>query len=192
LLRLFFFEKASGRAGAGVGAGAGSLGGCRRFFWLFLHITHAQHPPKKRNQQKRKQMLPESLAFAVVDEADSILIDESRNPMILSSPLYDTAAYVTVVDRVRRAFAVFCCFFGRCCFFLECAEKNHAPIASLCQTKKTQPHTLVKKSSLKIPSKQSPSSTKTTPKRSSAACGSASRPPPRRPPRRRPICGRIG
>lgn len=46
------------------------------------------------------QMLPESLNFAIVDEADSILIDESRNPMILSQPLYDTAQYVVVVDRV--------------------------------------------------------------------------------------------
>ena len=41
-------------------------------------------------------MLPEELNYAIVDEADSILIDESRNPMILSTPLYDTAAYVRV------------------------------------------------------------------------------------------------
>lgn len=47
------------------------------------------------------QMLPESLNYAIVDEADSILIDESRNPMILSQPLYDTAQYVVVVDKVR-------------------------------------------------------------------------------------------
>ncbi|KAI8472415.1 MAG: SecA DEAD-like domain-containing protein [Monoraphidium minutum] len=47
-------------------------------------------------------MLPESLHYAIVDEADSILIDESRNPMILSQPLYDTAAYVGAVDRVVR------------------------------------------------------------------------------------------
>ncbi len=49
------------------------------------------HPP---------QMLPESLNYAIVDEADSILIDESRNPMILSQPLYDTAEYVKIEDKV--------------------------------------------------------------------------------------------
>jgi preprotein translocase subunit SecA len=45
-------------------------------------------------------MLPEGLNYAIVDEADSILIDESRNPMILSQPLYDTAPYVAAVDKV--------------------------------------------------------------------------------------------
>ncbi|GBF93826.1 pre translocase subunit [Raphidocelis subcapitata] len=45
-------------------------------------------------------MLPDALHFAIVDEADSILIDESRNPMILSQPLYDTAAYANMVDKV--------------------------------------------------------------------------------------------
>ena len=46
------------------------------------------------------QVLPEKLHFAIVDEADSILIDESRNPMIISIPLAVNAGHVKLVDRV--------------------------------------------------------------------------------------------
>lgn len=60
-------------------------------------------PTANHRSTANTQMLPERLNFAIVDEADSILIDESRNPMILSQPLYDTAPYVAVVDRVRTA-----------------------------------------------------------------------------------------
>ena len=45
-------------------------------------------------------MLPERLNYALVDEVDSILIDESRNPMIISLPIpYDQKA-VGQVDKV--------------------------------------------------------------------------------------------
>lgn len=48
-------------------------------------------------------MLPESLGFAVVDEVDSILIDESRNPMIISQPRGDNGGLVATVDKARAA-----------------------------------------------------------------------------------------
>jgi preprotein translocase subunit SecA len=47
-------------------------------------------------------MLPERLATAIIDEADSILIDESRNPMIISQPLHDHADLVRTVDRAAE------------------------------------------------------------------------------------------
>lgn len=45
-------------------------------------------------------MLPARLGFAIVDEADSILIDESRNPMIISQPRGDNSSMVVLVDKV--------------------------------------------------------------------------------------------
>lgn len=42
------------------------------------------------------------LGFAVVDEVDSILIDESRNPMIISQPRSDNSTLVATVDGVSR------------------------------------------------------------------------------------------
>lgn len=48
------------------------------------------------------QMLPDQLGFAIVDEADSILIDESRNPMIISQPRGDNGQLVITVDKVRE------------------------------------------------------------------------------------------
>lgn len=48
------------------------------------------------------QVLPQNLGFAIVDEADSILIDESRNPMIISQPRGGAAGLVIAVDAVRR------------------------------------------------------------------------------------------
>jgi preprotein translocase subunit SecA len=46
-------------------------------------------------------MLPSQLGYAIVDEVDSILIDESRNPMIISQPRGDNGHLVVTVDRVR-------------------------------------------------------------------------------------------
>jgi hypothetical protein len=46
------------------------------------------------------QMLPDQLGFAIVDEVDSILIDESRNPMIISQPRGDNGHMVITVDKV--------------------------------------------------------------------------------------------
>lgn len=56
-------------------------------------------------------MLPDQLGFAIVDEVDSILIDESRNPMIISQPRGDNGALVITVDKVR---VVLWCV-GVCC-----------------------------------------------------------------------------
>ncbi|KAL6754297.1 SecA DEAD-like domain-containing protein [Haematococcus lacustris] len=47
-------------------------------------------------------MLPARLHYAIVDEADSILIDESRNPMIISLPVAQNAGAVLLVDKVVR------------------------------------------------------------------------------------------
>lgn len=46
------------------------------------------------------QVLPERLHYAIVDEADSILIDESRNPMIISLPVAVNAENVMLADKV--------------------------------------------------------------------------------------------
>lgn len=42
----------------------------------------------------------EGFYYAVVDEADSILIDESRNPMIISQPGTQDQGLVVIVDKV--------------------------------------------------------------------------------------------
>ena len=49
-------------------------------------------------------MLPDVLGFAIVDEVDSILIDESRNPMIISQPRADNNNLVVTVDQVGKLF----------------------------------------------------------------------------------------
>lgn len=46
-------------------------------------------------------MLPDKLHYAIVDEADSILIDESRNPMITSLPMTVNEDNVKLTDKVR-------------------------------------------------------------------------------------------
>jgi preprotein translocase subunit SecA len=48
------------------------------------------------------QVLPDVLGFAIVDEVDSILIDESRNPMIISQPRSDNGTLVATVDGVSN------------------------------------------------------------------------------------------
>jgi preprotein translocase subunit SecA len=48
------------------------------------------------------QLLPEHFYYAIVDEVDSILIDESRNPMLISQPLYDNQETVATVNRVSN------------------------------------------------------------------------------------------
>jgi hypothetical protein len=49
-------------------------------------------------------VLPDVLGFAIVDEVDSILIDESRNPMIISQPRSDNGTLVATVDGVSTGF----------------------------------------------------------------------------------------
>lgn len=46
--------------------------------------------------------LREKFNFAVVDEVDCILIDESRNPMIISSPAADSGPLVGLVEACVR------------------------------------------------------------------------------------------
>ena len=46
------------------------------------------------------QALPRRLHFAVVDEVDSVLIDESRNPMIISTSVAQNVVVVRLVDTV--------------------------------------------------------------------------------------------
>lgn len=49
--------------------------------------------------QNKEQLVQRGHAFAVVDEVDSILIDESRTPLIISSPVADSEGlYKTVRD----------------------------------------------------------------------------------------------
>lgn len=58
-------------------------------------------------QSAAELMLPDQLCFAIVDEVDSILIDESRNPMIISQPRGDNGQLVIIVDRaVRRLWSL--------------------------------------------------------------------------------------
>ncbi len=42
-------------------------------------------------------------AFAIVDEVDSILIDEARTPLIISGPLEDRADLYVAVDGLVKA-----------------------------------------------------------------------------------------
>jgi preprotein translocase subunit SecA len=48
------------------------------------------------------QALTRQLNFALVDEADSVLIDEGRNPMLMSLPLHQNENAVRLVDKVER------------------------------------------------------------------------------------------
>ena len=48
------------------------------------------------------QSLTRRLNFALVDEADSVLIDEGRNPMIISLSLSQNEMVVRMVDKVRQ------------------------------------------------------------------------------------------
>uniref|UniRef100_A0A383VIS3 chloroplast protein-transporting ATPase n=1 Tax=Tetradesmus obliquus TaxID=3088 RepID=A0A383VIS3_TETOB len=58
-------------------------------------------------QSAAELVLPDVLGFAVVDEVDSILIDESRNPMIISQPRSDNSTLVATVDgAVRKLWAL--------------------------------------------------------------------------------------
>jgi preprotein translocase subunit SecA len=53
------------------------------------------------NMKMRKtEMVQRGHAFAIVDEVDSILIDEARTPLIISGPLEDRADLYQAVDKV--------------------------------------------------------------------------------------------
>ncbi|MDX2308618.1 MAG: preprotein translocase subunit SecA [Hyphomicrobium sp.] len=53
------------------------------------------------NMKMRKDaMVQRSHAFAIVDEVDSILIDEARTPLIISGPVEDRAGLYTSIDKL--------------------------------------------------------------------------------------------
>jgi preprotein translocase subunit SecA len=53
----------------------------------------------------RAQMVQRPFHFAIVDEVDSILIDEARTPLIISGPTDDKSDLYISVDRVVKTFA---------------------------------------------------------------------------------------
>ncbi len=55
---------------------------------------------------RREDMVQRSFNFAVVDEVDSILIDEARTPLIISGPTEDNSELYTRVDRLIPKLAI--------------------------------------------------------------------------------------
>ncbi|MEN6336235.1 MAG: DEAD/DEAH box helicase, partial [Phycisphaerales bacterium] len=49
-----------------------------------------------------EQMVQSSLEYAIVDEVDSILIDEARTPLIISGPAHDDVSRYKKADQVTR------------------------------------------------------------------------------------------
>ena len=56
-------------------------------------------------KHERSQMVQRPFNFAIVDEVDSILIDEARTPLIISGPTEDKAELYTSIDAVVKAMA---------------------------------------------------------------------------------------
>jgi preprotein translocase subunit SecA len=56
--------------------------------------------------QSKEQIVQRGHAFAVVDEVDSILIDESRTPLIISSPVAESEALYKTVTKIAGALEV--------------------------------------------------------------------------------------
>jgi preprotein translocase subunit SecA len=54
----------------------------------------------------KEEMAQRGHAFAIVDEVDSILIDEARTPLIISGPLEDRADLYLAIDDVMKALMV--------------------------------------------------------------------------------------
>lgn len=53
----------------------------------------------------REQMVQRPFNFAIVDEVDSILIDEARTPLIISGPTDDKSELYVSVDKIVKSFA---------------------------------------------------------------------------------------
>ena len=53
----------------------------------------------------REQMVQRPFNFAIVDEVDSILIDEARTPLIISGPTDDKSELYVSVDQIVKTFA---------------------------------------------------------------------------------------
>ncbi|MHC4521421.1 MAG: preprotein translocase subunit SecA, partial [Planctomycetota bacterium] len=49
-----------------------------------------------------EQMVQGDLEYAIVDEVDSILVDEARTPLIISGPAFDDVSIYSRADRVAR------------------------------------------------------------------------------------------
>jgi preprotein translocase subunit SecA len=49
---------------------------------------------------RRAEMVQRAHNFAIVDEVDSILIDEARTPLIISGPLADKSELYTAIDKL--------------------------------------------------------------------------------------------
>ncbi|TGP51455.1 hypothetical protein EN872_14485, partial [bacterium M00.F.Ca.ET.229.01.1.1] len=47
---------------------------------------------------ERSQMVQRGHAYAIVDEVDSILVDEARTPLIISGPLEDRSEMYNTID----------------------------------------------------------------------------------------------
>jgi preprotein translocase subunit SecA len=57
-------------------------------------------------KMSRDEMVQRGHAFAIVDEVDSILIDEARTPLIISGPLDDKAdLYISIDEQVKQLVA---------------------------------------------------------------------------------------
>jgi preprotein translocase subunit SecA len=52
----------------------------------------------------RSQMVQRPFHFAIIDEVDSILIDEARTPLIISGPTEDKSELYIAVDRIVKTF----------------------------------------------------------------------------------------
>src|SRR3954467_12283439 len=52
----------------------------------------------------REQMVQRPFNYAIVDEVDSILIDEARTPLIISGPTDDKSDLYTAADRIVKTF----------------------------------------------------------------------------------------
>ena len=52
----------------------------------------------------RDQMVQRPFHFAIVDEVDSILIDEARTPLIISGPTDDKSELYVGVDAIVKSF----------------------------------------------------------------------------------------
>ena len=51
-------------------------------------------------KQERRQMVQRPFNFAIVDEVDSILIDEARTPLIISGPTEDKTDMYVALDAI--------------------------------------------------------------------------------------------
>jgi preprotein translocase subunit SecA len=82
------------------------------FDYLLDRITLGDRDDRRRLQierlggrpDRRRQLLQRGLHFAIVDEADSVLVDEARTPLIISEPGVDELEqeiYGTAVDLAR-------------------------------------------------------------------------------------------